>query len=136
MTYVDDNNYILIDGMLYYDLSSTSITVRVNDKVLYLAYTDKNERTIVVRLLENQGLCWADDECTEQDSFKVIKHVIIGEVDYRQERLVYIKDSDLKFHLDDVEATFVPIKGDWLEMSCKVQFDENKPCDIGSAQVH
>ncbi|XP_028158761.1 probable RNA helicase armi [Ostrinia furnacalis] len=135
VTYLDGSNYILIDGMLYYDLSSTLITVRVNDKVLYLAYTDKNERNVVVRLLENQGLSWADDECTEQDSFKVINHVIIGEVDYRQERLVYIKDSDLKFNLDNVEGIFVPVKGDWLEMSCRIQFDEKKPCDIGSAQV-
>lgn len=135
VTYMSDNNYILIDGMLFYELSSSSINVQVNDKVLYLAYTDANEKVIVVRLLENQGICWGEEETPEENSFQVINHVIIGEVDYRHERFVYIKDNDLKFSLDEVEATFVPIKGDWLELKCKVQWDENKPYDISSAQV-
>lgn len=132
---MSDDNYILIDGMLYYDLSSNSINVQVNDKVLYLAYTDANEKIVVSRILENQGISWGNDETFEENSFEVINHIIIGEVESRQGRLVFMKDNDLKFSLDDIEATFVPIKGDWLELNCKVQRDESKPYDISAAQV-
>ncbi|KAI5644922.1 AAA domain-containing protein [Phthorimaea operculella] len=107
-----EEDYILIDGNLFFDTTSCSLKFYLNDKVLYLGYKDSNDSVIVV-----------------------IEHVIIGEVDCRQERNVIIKDSDLKFTLDDVEGTFIPMKGDWLEMKCTVQFDENKPSDISASQV-
>jgi hypothetical protein len=134
---MDESSYILIDGMMYYDISTCSINLNVNDKVLYLAYTDRNDKIVVVRILENQGISWGeeDEENVEVSDFNVIKHIIIGEVSQRQDRLVYIKESDLKFSLDDVESTFVPIQGDWLEMNCSVQWDENKPSNISSVQV-
>ncbi|CAG9796479.1 unnamed protein product [Diatraea saccharalis] len=135
ITFISDSHYVLIDGMLYFDISACSVNININDKVLYLAYCDSNERIVVVRILENQGISWGDEEHVEQDNFDVIQHIIIGEVVQRQERFVYIKDSDLKFSLDDVYSTFVPIEGDWLELNCKVQWDENKPSDISSAQV-
>lgn len=126
---------MLIDGMLYFDLSACSVKLNINDKIVYLGYKDANESMIVVRILENQGLSWADDQEVEEDSFKVIEHIIVGEVDYRQDRFVYIKDSDLKFSLDDVEGALIPIKGDWLELKCNVQLDDDKPSNISAAQV-
>ncbi|RVE48139.1 hypothetical protein evm_007199 [Chilo suppressalis] len=135
ITYMSDNDYILIDGMLHFDISTCSVNVKINDKVLYLAYCDPNDRIVVVRILENQGISWGEEEFVEENNFDVIQHVIVGEVEQRQERFVYIKDSDLKFNLDNVISTLVPIKGDWLELNCKVQWDENKPHDISSAQV-
>ncbi|KAI8438711.1 hypothetical protein MSG28_011124 [Choristoneura fumiferana] len=112
-----------------------SISCQVNDKVLYLCYKDDNDSIIVVRVLENQGIFWGDSMDTEENQFQVIEHVIIGEVDFRQERLVYMKDSDLKFDLDDVEAGFIPMKGDWLELRCSIQWRDDKPADISAAQV-
>ncbi|XP_049875314.1 probable RNA helicase armi [Pectinophora gossypiella] len=128
-------NYALIDGFLYVDLMTCSIPVSLNDKVLYLSYNDANGSVKVVRLLQNLGVSWGSEDQMNEDKFKIIEHVIIGEVDCRQERFVCIKDSDLKFSLDNVKGTFVPIKGDWLEMKCTVQYDENKPSDISTSQV-
>lgn len=135
VTFVSDDNYILIDGQLYFDMSASSISCQVNDKVLYLCYKDNNDSVIVVRLLENQGIFWGDTMDTEENQFQVIEHVIIGEVDFRQERLVFMKDSDLKFDLDDVEAEFIPMKGDWLELRCSMQWRDDKPAVISAAQV-
>ncbi|XP_072941248.1 probable RNA helicase armi [Epargyreus clarus] len=128
-------NYVLIDGMLYFDLSACSLNLSENDKVLYLGYKDANESIIVVRILQNLGVSWGFEEDTEENKFEVIEHVLIGEVNERENRFVYIKDSDLKFNLDNVEGTFVPVKGDWLEMKCKIKQDENKLSDISTKQV-
>ncbi|XP_026759313.2 probable RNA helicase armi [Galleria mellonella] len=135
ITYIGENNYVLIDGMLYYELVNCTLNLNVNDKILYLCYKDSNDAIVVVRILENMGVSWTDDNEVEENSFKVIEHILVGEVDYRQDRFVYIKDNDLKFSLDNVEGTMIPIKGDWLEMKCTVQWDEDKPSDISVAQV-
>ncbi|XP_061709089.1 probable RNA helicase armi [Cydia pomonella] len=135
ITYTGDNNYVLIDGSLYFDITLSPLTFSVNDKILYLGYQDDNETIKVVRVLENYGPFWGDSMDMEEDKFKVIEHVIIGEVGYREERLVFLKDNDLKFSLDEVEATFIPMKGDWLELICTVQYQDDKPADISAAQV-
>lgn len=127
--------YVLIDGMHYFDMSACSIKVLLNDKVLYLCYKDTSDSIVVVRILENQGIYWGDEEIVEENAFSVIEHTVVGEVESRQDRFVFMKGSDMKFSLDDVEGTFVPIKGDWLELKCSVQFDENKPSDISAVQV-
>ncbi|XP_039754327.1 probable RNA helicase armi [Pararge aegeria] len=135
ITYYSDN-YVLIDGMFYYDLSGCTVEVNVNDKVLYLGYKDANNAIVVVRILQNEGLFWGDDDTeSEEKIFNVIEHVLVGQVEYRQDRLVFIKESDLKFNLDGVTGTFVPIKGDWIEMKCSVQQDVNKPSDMSTNQV-
>ncbi|KAJ0182407.1 hypothetical protein K1T71_001776 [Dendrolimus kikuchii] len=137
VTYID-TNHILIDGRLYFDLSMCSLSLNLNDKVTYLYYKDKNDSVIIVRILTNHGTIWCDEnyeENTDESKFKVLEHVIIGEVEYREKRFVFMKDTDLKFSLDDVEGTFIPTKGDWLELKCKVQWDENKPTDISPIQV-
>lgn len=134
ITYLSDD-CVLIDGMLFFDNTFCSITLNLNDKVLYLGYKDKNDSIVVVRILENQGLAWCEKEEVHESSYKVIEHVIVGEVSGRENRLVLMKDGDLKFSLDDVEATFVPIKGDWLELKCTMQFDQKNPTDISAAQV-
>lgn len=107
----------------------------MNDKILYLGYKDKNDSIVVVRILENLGMAWCEKEEAQESNYKIIEHVIVGEVSRREDRLVLMKDGDLKFSLDDVEATFVPIKGDWLELKCTMQFDEENPTDITAAQV-
>ncbi|XP_013197184.2 probable RNA helicase armi [Amyelois transitella] len=140
VTVIEEDRYILIDGILYYDLSTCCINLKVKDKVLYLAYKDSNDSIIVVRILENQGICWEDEKEFEKegDSFQVIEHTLVGEVDDREDRFVIIKGNEydrLKFNLDNVEGTIVPVKGDWLELKCKVQYDENHPTDISAAQV-
>ncbi|KAM3967887.1 LOW QUALITY PROTEIN: putative RNA helicase armi [Aphomia sociella] len=135
ITYISENNYVLIDGMFYYELPGSSLNLNINNKVLYLGYKDINESIIVVRILENLGLCWNDENEEEENNFKIIEHVLIGEVDYRKDRFVYIKDNNLKFNLDYVEGTIIPTKGDWLELKCSVQWDEDKPSDISAAQV-
>ncbi|XP_045499637.1 probable RNA helicase armi [Colias croceus] len=129
------DNYVLIDGMTYFDVSSCPYTLNVNDKVLYLCYKDTNEKLVVIRILENQGICWDDEDTSEEQKFDIINHVLVGQVQYRQDRLVYIDGGDLVFNLDDVEGTFIPIQGDWLEMQCKVQKNEDKPTDIHMKQV-
>lgn len=121
--------------MLFFDSTFCSITLSLNDKVLYLGYIDKNDSIVVVRILENLGLAWSEKEEVHESSYKVIEHVIVGEVLSREDRFVLMKDGDLKFSLDDVEATFVPVKGDWLELKCAMQFDEENPTDISAAQV-
>lgn len=137
VTYVD-SDHILIDGILYFEQSTCSLSLNINEKVSYLGYKDENGSIIIARILKSNGFIW-DDECydenAEENKYKVFDHIIVGEVDYREKRNVYIKETDLKFSLDDVEGTFVPIKGDWLELKCKVQWDENKPSDISAEQV-
>lgn len=123
---------MLIDGEYYFDLSGCPLQVYPKDRVSYMCY--KEEDTFkVVRLLENHGPAWGDIVETQEDKYQIIEHTIIGEVENRQNRLVYMKD--LTFNLDDVEAAFVPVKGDWLELKCSVQFDESKPSDISTKQV-
>ncbi|XP_059050949.1 probable RNA helicase armi isoform X2 [Achroia grisella] len=134
VTYAE-NNYILIDGMIYFELPNSTLKLNINDKVLYLGYKNSDDGIVVVRILEHMGICWTDDNEVEENSFNVIEHILVGEVDYRQDRFVYIKDNDIKFSLDTVEGTMIPIKGDWLEIKCTVQWDENKPSDISAAQV-
>lgn len=129
-------NYVLIDGMLYYDTSSCSLRLNINDIVTYLGYKDSNDSIIVVRILENQGMYWGDEtDLNEECSFDVIEHILVGQVSLRQDRFVYISESDLKFSLDEVEGTFVPIEGDWLEMKCIIQQDNDKLSNITSNQV-
>ncbi|CAK1602239.1 unnamed protein product, partial [Parnassius mnemosyne] len=130
-----DDNYVLIDGMLYFDTTVCSHNLHINDQVLYLGYKDLNESIIVVRILENKGLFWGENGDSEENKFRVIEHILIGEVDNREDRYVFIKESDLKFNLDNVEGTFVPVKGDWLELKCTVQLDEDKQSDISMQQV-
>ncbi|XP_026320060.1 probable RNA helicase armi isoform X2 [Hyposmocoma kahamanoa] len=134
ITYLSED-CVLIDGMLFFDSTFCSITLSLNDKVLYLGYIDKKDSIVVVRILENLGLAWSEKEEVHESSYKVIEHVIVGEVSRREDRFVLMKDGDLKFSLDDVEATFVPVKGDWLELKCTMQFDEENPTDISAAQV-
>ncbi|XP_023946786.2 probable RNA helicase armi [Bicyclus anynana] len=135
ITYCGEN-YVLIDGMIYFETIGSNINVDVNDKVLYLCYKDINDSMVVVRILENQGLFWGDDtEESEEKGFSVIEHILVGQVDYRQDRAVYMTEGDLKFNLDDVEGTFVPIKGDYIEMKCSVQKDENHPTSMSTNQV-
>ncbi|XP_045779175.1 probable RNA helicase armi [Maniola jurtina] len=134
ITYCGEN-YILIDGMIFHDMTGSTVEVNVNDKVLYLCYKDSNDSVVVVRILENQGLFWGDEAQSEEKSFSVIEHILVGQVDHRQDRSVFITEGDLKFNLDEVEGTFVPIQGDWLEMKCSVQQDEDKPADMSANQV-
>lgn len=128
---------IVIDGQLCFDITSCTLSLNLNDKVTYLGYKNEIDRTIITRILENHGMVWEtwDDEKVEESSFKIIDHVIVAEVDYRKERFVYLKGNDLKFSLDDVEGTMVPIAGDWLELKCSVQLDEDKPYNITGSQV-
>lgn len=121
--------------MFYFDTTACSIQLNPNDKVVYLCYK-RSDTIVIVRILENQGTHWGEvDVDVDENSFKIIEHVIIGEVASRQDRVVIIKESDLKFNLDNVTATFVPIQGDLIEMTCKVQFDEYNPMDISSNMV-
>ncbi|KAJ8736291.1 hypothetical protein PYW08_006947 [Mythimna loreyi] len=137
ITYIsDEGNYVLIDGMFYCDITACSIKLQLNDKVEYLCYKDSKGSLVVVRILQNQGEHWGDFEVDVQESsYNVIEHVIIGEVEYREGRMVIIKESDLKFNLDNVVATFVPIQGDLLELLCKVKYDEDNPMDTAHNNV-
>ncbi|XP_050346309.1 probable RNA helicase armi [Nymphalis io] len=130
-----ENNIVLIDGTVYYDISNCSLKLNVNDKVLYLGYKDSNDSVFIVRILGNLGLAWGDAEEAEENKFRVVEHVLIGQVARRQDRFIYISESDLKFNLDDVEGTFVPIEGDWLEIICSVQEDSIRPFNISTDQV-
>ncbi|KAJ8735620.1 hypothetical protein PYW07_007240 [Mythimna separata] len=137
ITYIsEDESYVLIDGMFYYDTTTCSMKLTINDKITYLCRKDSQESVVVVRILENKGEHWGDfDVDVQESSYDVIEHVIIGEVEFREGRVVIIKDSDLKFNLDNVIATFVPIQGDLLELMCKVKYDEDNPMDIGHNNV-
>ncbi|KPI94995.1 putative RNA helicase armi [Papilio xuthus] len=130
-----DDSYVMIDGMLYFDISNCSCSCNVNDQVLYLGYKDSNGSIVVVRILENKGLFWGEEGETEENSFQVIEHILVAEVEHRENRDVYLKESDVKFNLDDVKGTFVPINGDWLEITCTIQMNDNKPFDISMKQV-
>ncbi|KAF9421476.1 hypothetical protein HW555_002691 [Spodoptera exigua] len=137
INYISDNgSYVLIDGMFYFNTEGCSIHLQLNDKVVYLCYKDAEESIVVVRILQNQGEHWGDFEVdVDERGFPVIEHVIVGEVEYRKDRLVIIKESDLTFSLDKVVATFVPVQGDFLELMCKVKYDEENPTDISTNQV-
>lgn len=135
ITYIEENN-ILIDGMIFFDITDCSLNLHLSDKVSYLCYKDENESIVIVRILENYGIFWGDgEEAIDEDSYDIIDHVFVGEVEFRQDRTVFIKDSNVNFSLDKVTATFIPIQGDWLEILCKVKFDNEKPMDITFDQV-
>lgn len=128
---------MLIDGMFYFNMEGCSIHVAQNDKVVYLCYKEADESIVVVRILQNLGEHWGDFEVdVDERGFPVREHVIVGEVEYRQDRMVIIKESDLSFSLDKVVATFVPVQGDLLELMCKVKYDEDNPTDVSSNQVN
>ncbi|KPJ08684.1 putative RNA helicase armi [Papilio machaon] len=130
-----DDSYVLIDGMFYFDTSNCSCYCNVNDQVLYLGYKDANGSIVVVRILENKGLFWGEEGEIEENSFQVTQHILVAEVDRRENRDVYLKESDVKFNLDDVKGTFVPINGDWLEITCTIQMNDTKPFDISMKQI-
>lgn len=132
ITYISkDEHYILIDGMFFYDTTACSLNLQLNDKIVYLCYKDSKDSLVIVRILQNQGEHWGDFEVDVQEtSYGVVEHVFIGEVEFRDDRWVIIKESDLKFSLDNVVGTFVPIQGDLLELICKVKYDEDNPMDI------
>lgn len=137
ITYLEDS-HALIDGMFFFDMSACSVNIHVMDKVTYLCYKDENESLVVVRILENHGAFWGnEDEAVDESSYDVVDHVFVGEVELRQDRTVFVKNgnSNVKFDLDNVTATFVPIPGDWLELLCKVKFDIEKPMDISFDMV-
>lgn len=120
--------------MVFFDISSCALSLNLDDKITYSAYFDKYGMLVVTRILENHGtVCesWNDTNVEESN----IDHVIIAEVDYRKEWLVHLKDNDLKFSLKDVRGSMVPTAGDWLELKCVVQLDEDKPRNITGSQV-
>lgn len=136
ITHMDYPN-IMIDNQLFFNICSCTLSLNLNDKVTYLGYKNEIDQTIITRILENHGMVWEtwEDEKVEESNFNIIDHIIVAEVDYRKERFVYLKDNDLKFSLDDVEGPIVPIPGDWLELKCSVQLDEDKPYNITGSQV-
>ncbi|KAH9637685.1 hypothetical protein HF086_009353 [Spodoptera exigua] len=93
INYISDNgSYVLIDGMFYFNTEGCSIHLQLNDKVVYLCYKDAEESIVVVRILQNQGEHWGDFEVdVDERGFPVIEHVIVGEVEYRKDRLVYVE---------------------------------------------
>ncbi|XP_045527649.1 probable RNA helicase armi [Pieris brassicae] len=129
------DSYILIDGSIYYDTSSCSFNLNVHDKIIYLGYTNSNEELVIVRILQNEGIAWENDDDSEEQRFNVINHIIVGIVDCREDRFVYIQGGDLKFNLDSVQGSFIPIAGDWLEMLCSIQKNDEKLTDINMTQV-
>ncbi|XP_047512262.1 uncharacterized protein LOC125054413 isoform X2 [Pieris napi] len=128
-------SYILIDGSFYFDTSACSFNLNVNDKILYLGYNNSNEELVIVRILQNEGIGWENEDDSEEQRFDVINHIIVGIVDCREDRNVFIQGGDLKFNLDDVQGTFIPIAGDWLEMQCSIQKNDEKLTDINMTQV-
>lgn len=126
---------MLIDGSIYFDTTVCCNTLNINDKILYLGYKNSNEKLVVVRILQNEGISWEDEDGSEEQRFDVINHIIVGLVDHRDNRYVYIQGGDLKFNLDDVQGSFIPIEGDWLEMQCAVQKNDDKLTDINMTQV-
>lgn len=108
--------------------------MRINDRVCFLGYKKDEDTVKVVRILENLGVAWGDPE-TEENKFDVIEHVLVGEVEQRKERLVKLKGQDLQFNLDEVEGTFVPMEGDWLELTCTIQWENEKPSEITPQKV-
>lgn len=137
ITFIDFPN-ILIDGNLYFDISSCQLSLNLNDKVTYLGFKNETDNIVITRIIQNHGIVWESwaDDNVEEASFKIIDHVIVAEVESREKRLVYLKENDLKFSLDDVEGTMVPIAGDWLELNCSVQLDDDKPYNITGSQVN
>lgn len=141
ISYIDENdNYVLIDGEHYFDTSTCSHKLRFNDKVLYLGYYKQDDKVAIVKILQNEGNFWGDEDLQEEVLFKQTDHILIGQVASRQGRIVYMANGDIKFNLDDVEGIFVPIEGDMLEMSCKVLSNDGnenyeKMSPISSAEV-
>lgn len=130
------DNYILIDGSIYFDTTNYNYVFNENDKVLYLGYKNSDEKLNVVRILQNQGMCWENEENFEEQKFDVIHHIIVGQVEYRQDRFVYIQGGELKFNLDNVKGSYIPIEGDWLELQCTVQRINETVTDINMTQVN
>lgn len=107
----------------------------VNDQVMFLAYKDQQEDNIkVVRILQHNGPAWGDVDA-DVKHFDIIDHSIVVQVIDRVGRDVILKDTDLKFNLNEVEITFIPVKGDWLELACSVQWDDENGTGVTPEKV-
>lgn len=134
ITFVGEN-YVLIDGNLFYELDPYKIfEFSINDKITYVAYKDKDQAIKVLRILQNIGNTWGDPDDTVRH-YSIINHVVVGEVGMREDRFVYIKDTNLKYSLDEVETNIAPMPGDWLEINCTVQWDANTVKEVTANQV-
>lgn len=133
ISYVSDD-YVLINGNLYFEIDPFGFTFNVGDKVDYIAYNDKNDTVKVLKIVHNRGAVWGDDS-GEEKILNIIEHVVIGEVASRNDRVVQIRDAALKFHLDEVETTLIPMPGDWLELSCTVKWDTDNFKEITADNV-
>lgn len=128
-----EENYGLIDGHIYFDRSLYPYTLKRNDRLQFLTYRPTDAAPLkVVKIINCSDASWEDDIQLE-DTFNhnhdkhydVIDKVIVGQVTNRRGRTVILKENDLSFNLDDVDINFIPIDGDWLQLTCKVQWNSD-----------
>lgn len=121
----------------------------MGDKISYLAAKHGSDDIIkIIKIVEIVTENWSvatTEDCNElieelqnekPEYFGMQQMKLIGKVVDRKKNLVYIntlrRNENVVVNLDTVTATFIPIVGDWVFITCRVQVDQSEMDLAGS----
>lgn len=118
ITHETERNFI-IDGKYSFDRTGYDFTIGSEVSFDYLTYDGK---TTVSNIRPYQK-GW---DTTEVRDSLWSDRVVICKVEDRQNRELSCSPGEIKLSLDNISVEFLPIVGDWLEITVKSAVDENK----------
>lgn len=129
------DEYVLIDNKYLCDIHRVAIEVKIGNKVRYLAYQlDKNKELKIHKIIDFADSTWDDDDDDNNEQVlanlkatdsivkgQMMNRTLVGKVMRREGRIVFIEPHNITFNLDNVRSEFIPIAGDWVNISSLVE---------------
>lgn len=114
------DNHVIINDLYICDKNQILFKCDVGTKVSYdILVSDGKQKVVRVVTIdhdwdisENKHQLWND-------------RIIIGKVEQRTERKLFLSPGDLEIDLDTASLEFLPIVGDWLELDVKCTINED-----------
>ncbi|KAH0548424.1 probable RNA helicase armi [Cotesia glomerata] len=126
---------ILIDDRYICDISnSPTNNLEKGLKVHYLAYQTSQDDIKVRKIISIVSDFWDvnddGDLISNNDKNQIIRKTIVCKVMKRDGRKVHLEPINTIINLDKADATFVPYRGDWVQVESLVELNENSG-DLG-----
>jgi hypothetical protein len=147
-----NNYYVLVENKYICETKDIiPIDLKEGDKVYYIAYkVSKNEELKIHKIIDKINISWDTDnqtECYKKDQISKNKikenlnlnvpssdlvlnkrqlneRVILGKVNKRKGRNIFLEDN-ICINLNNVHSTFIPMIGDWIQLECIVEVNED-----------
>ncbi|KAI4497922.1 hypothetical protein M0802_007038 [Mischocyttarus mexicanus] len=129
VTFVGDD-YILINNNSMCDyINALAGSLKVGDIVYYLAYKkNKDDEEKICKIISVKEECWDDNVIIPQEKTlkkDIFRKNIIGKVNKREGRIVFISPGEIRFDLNKINSEFIPIIGDWIILEALAEVDDS-----------